>query len=63
MLEVAGHEVSEDLVAEKLEDGLTANTDDELKSSEDLVDEAVKKLENGLTASMLKAPGYEASED
>ena len=63
VLEAAGHEVSEDLVAEKLEDGLTANTDDVLESSEDLVDEAVKELENGLIAAVLKAPGYEAFED
>ena len=54
-MEAAGLDVSEDLVAEKLEDGLTVDMDEVLEaagheSTEDLVDEAVKKLENGLIA-------------
>ena len=48
-MEAAGLDVSEDLVAEKLEDGLTVDMDEVLEaagheSTEDLVDEAVKKL-------------------
>ena len=62
-MEAAGLDVSEDLVAEKLEDGLTVDMDEVLEaagheSTEDLVDEAVKKLENGLIAEGSRVRGF-----